>query len=132
PATRFVADFLGESNLIPIAEVTPAPHGTVARSKRGLVTSIDTGARSPNAPVELVVIRPEHVVLGEAARTLPNQVEVEVTQVIYVGDLLKYYCVTQGGDEILVKALGAGAVPPRPGVRTVAGWPTEHCLPVAG
>ena len=132
PANRFVADFLGESNLIPVTEVQASPQGQIARSKRGLETAFDAGTADAGKPIGLLVIRPEHVVLGDAARAMPNHVEVEVRQVIYVGDLLKYYCVTPGGDEILVKTLGVGTVPPQPGTRSVAGWRTEHCLPVAG
>lgn len=132
PANRFVADFLGESNLLPVAETTAGKEGWIARSKRGLVTAIDIKADPLDRSVDLMVIRPEHVVLGDSAKGMPNQTEVEVRQVIYVGDLQKYYCVTPRGDEILVKVLGSGTVPARPGIRTIAGWRTEHCLPVAG
>jgi putative spermidine/putrescine transport system ATP-binding protein len=132
PANRFVADFLGESNLIPVAQVEAAPRGRIARSKLGLETAFDDCSADAGKPIALLVIRPEHVVLGDAARAMPNHAEVEVRQVVYVGDLLKYYCVTRGGDEILVKTLGVGTVAPQPGIRTVAGWRTEHCLPVAG
>jgi len=131
PANRFVADFLGESNLLPVAEVTVSPDGWAARSQRGLMTAIDLEAGRQEGAVGLMVIRPEHVVLGDAARSMPNRTEVEVRQVIYVGDLLKYYCVTPGGDELLVKVLGAGTVSAQSGIRTMAGWRTEHCLPVA-
>jgi putative spermidine/putrescine transport system ATP-binding protein len=131
PANRFVADFLGESNLLPVAEVTRSEGGWVARSSKGLISGVSMEA-SNSETVGMVIIRPEHIALGAPAMEMPNHVEVEVRNVIYVGDLLKYYCVTPGGDELLVKVLGATTVSGKPGARSIVGWRTEHCLPVAG
>jgi putative spermidine/putrescine transport system ATP-binding protein len=130
PANRFVADFLGESNLIEVQHVVREGDRMVATSRRGLSTGIAADAGSDHE-VGLMVIRPENICLGDLAESMPNRYRAEVQEALYIGDLLKYRCITEGGDEFLVKALGAAGAPLQPGSQTVLGWRTEHCMPVA-
>ncbi len=131
PANRFVADFLGESNLLELARLEGGADAKVAVTTRGLRTELAAGSLGDGREPALLVVRPENVAIGEAAGGLRNRFDVEVREMLYVGDLVKYRCVAEGGDEIQVKALASSGSAFAPGARTTVGWRTEHCLAVA-
>jgi iron(III) transport system ATP-binding protein len=62
PASRFVAAFVGQCNLLPGVVATSASRRTNAINVDGLPGPLeaDTGGRQPGAPV-VVAIRPEHI-----------------------------------------------------------------------
>lgn len=130
PANRFVADFLGESNLLEVARVSGSAGETVAVTTRGLRTAVSADSTAGDREPGLLVVRPENVAIGEAAEGLSNHFPAEVQEMLYVGDLVKYRCIAESGDEIQVKALGAAGPGLVPGSRTTVGWRTEHCLAV--
>ncbi|HUJ85785.1 MAG TPA: ABC transporter ATP-binding protein [Burkholderiales bacterium] len=131
PANRFVADFLGESNVIEISRWDVCDGQPIATSKRGLQTSSSPKGLSQSKPSALLVIRPENIAVGTVAGTMPNRYEAEITESLYVGDLVKYRVTTACGDELVVKALASSGEPYRVGSRVEIGWRSEHCLPVA-
>ncbi|WP_428245409.1 ABC transporter ATP-binding protein [Ferrovibrio sp.] len=132
PVNRFVADFLGESNLIDVvhAEARTESQGDVlyCRSGKGLVTLASPSAA---ANVPWLVVRPENIQIGAGAEALPNQYRASVREVLYVGDLLKYRVETESGLEFNIKALASAGRPWQVGDVTLIGWRTEHCLPIA-
>jgi iron(III) transport system ATP-binding protein len=95
PASLFVADFIGTSNLLP-GEAVEARDGTVAvRTPAGMVHGAAVGAITPGMPV-VVAIRPENVRLadgGVAETILPGTVA--LTQ--YLGSLIRYEVEMAGG-----------------------------------
>ncbi|MCC7271386.1 MAG: ABC transporter ATP-binding protein [Alphaproteobacteria bacterium] len=133
PANRFVADFLGASNILAGEIAADAAGRPSFRSTRGLVSPFDAGSRSvPDAgATALVVIRPEHVAIDPrpaAAAEGPGHPCV-VSGVVYAGDVLWFRLRAEGGDEILAKTLaGADATECREGDRVVARWRREDCL----
>jgi putative spermidine/putrescine transport system ATP-binding protein len=131
PANRFVADFLGESNVIEIERWDVCDGCPVAVSKRGLETFSDSNTATQGKPSALLIIRPENIGIGAAAAdTMPNRYEAEVTESLYVGDLVKYRVTVASGDELVIKALASSGEPYRAGSRVSIGWRSEHCLPV--
>ena len=92
---------------------------------------IDTQALEREASPSWVIVRPENITLGPAAESLANRYAAEVREALYIGDLVKYRCVTEPGDEFVVKSLGSMGVPLAPGARVTIGWRPEHCLAVA-
>jgi putative spermidine/putrescine transport system ATP-binding protein len=98
PATRFVADFVGDANCV---------SGRVDRSEAGRVFFVTgdgvrvSACASPQptgASVDLV-IRPERVRIGSDALTSENRMTGHLIDMSYVGDAMKYRV-----------ALGSGAV----------------------
>lgn len=130
PANRFVADFLGESNLLPVSGARQEGDEWIAVAAGSLRTTVAMDAARVEQPVALVVIRPENIAIGAAAQAMPNRYRAEVHESIFVGDMLRLRCVTEGGTEILVKALGSAGDTLPVGAVTAIGWHTEHCLPV--
>lgn len=131
PANRFVADFLGESNLLEIGRWDMCEGRAAAVSKRGLRTFADSHIAANGQPSTWLIIRPENIGIGATAEALANRCDGEVTETLYVGDLVKYKVVVEGGDQLTVKALASSGEPKAIGSRVSVGWRSEHCLPVA-
>ena len=85
PATAFVADFIGSSNLIETRIVAKANGTTELRASSGLALRI--------GPVEeaigdrlLVLVRPERIRLDASAAAGANRIEAEIDDVTYLGE----------------------------------------------
>ena len=131
PANRFVADFLGESNLLEIDRWDVRDGRPAAVSKRGIATFADSQTAANGQPSAWLIIRPENIGIGAAADSLPNRCNAEVVESLYVGDLVKYKVMVEGGERLVVKALASSGEPKSIGSRVSVGWRSEHCLPVA-
>jgi putative spermidine/putrescine transport system ATP-binding protein len=101
PRSRFVADFLGESNFLDGVVVGADDGGRYrVRAATGVeLAGIGTTGLRPGEPVTAAV-RPERVVLGEAAPPAANACRGVVLEVIYAGDASRYR-VGLGGDATL-------------------------------
>jgi len=101
PANAFVADFVGESNLL---------FGRIAAARDGLLEiALDDGQRliaKGNMPAGTrvgVLIRPERADLAESGVATPNRFAGEVIETVYVGTSHKYRLRLDQGTEILVR-----------------------------
>jgi spermidine/putrescine transport system ATP-binding protein len=132
PATRFVADFLGTSNIL---------GGRLERNGDGWrLAGLGAGERvlvrggdglRPGQEVEIVV-RPEKMALHAADEPPPDRLcalRCTVAEVVYLGTSTNYSVVTDGGIQVSVYRQNAAAVP---GEEVAAGqvgwlsWPSEH------
>jgi len=118
PTTKFVAGFLGVSNLI---SGSAAPDGTVrVDGTEILVTPEALGGRS--GPVA-VGIRPEKIQLGEDGE---NRVRGEVKERAYIGVSTQYIVETEAGElSVYVQNAGPQAALAAPGDRVVLSWNRE-------
>jgi len=112
PATRFVADFLGEANLLD-AEI-------VAGGVRvaGFVVRVET--KSPAGAKATLALRPERISLVSAGDGLPGVVE----ETIYAGSELKYVVRLSDGQALAVRAPAES--PRKRGEHVVATFAPEH------
>jgi putative spermidine/putrescine transport system ATP-binding protein len=130
PANRFVADFLGESNLLH-GSITRDDRGVRFVSDKGLLSGLDGGSFSGPGNTGWVVIRPENFKIGPAAADSPNQCMAKIRDILYVGDFLKYRVVCPSGDELVVKTLAAHGASFVLGDSASIGWRSENCIAVA-
>ena len=101
PATAFVADFLGVSNLMD-ALATPSPGGGVALELgAGIVVEGSGGDVTARGTVK-VVVRPERVKLEQAGTTGPNRIPAMVTRSIYLGNGVRVIAHLATGQSITV------------------------------
>jgi len=102
PRTRFVADFIGQCNLL---------SGPVATNERGVVTLDVTGlgpvrvaARSGIAPgaTGTIALRPEKIRIAaeRASGTPDNHYRGSVADLLYMGDVTVYRVETQAGSRV--------------------------------
>ncbi len=101
PTSRFVADFIGEINLLSVTVLGPDS----ARLGNGQEVGVPCGDASPGSEVTLA-LRPERLALFDIDEDLPagqNQLRVRVTRRMYFGDVY-FYDVDAGlGTQIEVK-----------------------------
>jgi putative spermidine/putrescine transport system ATP-binding protein len=130
PASQFVADFIGESNLLVGTLSGPEAAPLTFTTAKGLRIRTDGGAGGAGATH--LVVRPEHVRIGPEAERAANRYTAEVLEVLYVGDLVKYRVVAETGDELWAKTL-APATGQRfsQGQRVTVGWEPGDSLTVS-
>lgn len=98
PESEFVADFIGETNLV---------RGAYAETEAGAVVEADgltyRVPREPEADGEVsFAVRPEKIRLGGEAKGLPNSFEAEVVDEIYKGNLGKFVVELENGQTLTV------------------------------
>lgn len=123
PATRFVAEFIGLTNLFPGGLDGPGRF----RCESGECFSTGNTKAPPNASV--LAIRPEHVSLlrGEPAPGGACALAGTVEDVIYRGALTECVVRTASGTKLAAHLQNAdlGREDLRPGDRVVASWPAD-------
>ncbi|MBX6366653.1 MAG: ABC transporter ATP-binding protein [Rhodospirillales bacterium] len=132
PANGFVADFVGESNVIA---------GRAAARKDGLVEiELEDGARIcvagdriPDAGAEVrVLVRPERLELASDGAAI-NRVAGTVVETVYLGTSYKYRLRVPGGREWLVRRpVRAGEAPLAPGDSVAVGFAPGDAHLIAG
>jgi spermidine/putrescine transport system ATP-binding protein len=133
PQTRFVADFIGTTNLL-TGSVEALGQGTaLVRLNSGESCVVSAGALSVGDPVELS-IRPESVVLGDAGETWSPSapIRASVEQVAYLGGNVQYIVRTSGGLSITALSSKTGERLPVGGDVHVHWTPAEALVLAAG
>jgi putative spermidine/putrescine transport system ATP-binding protein len=100
PENRFVAEFLGEINLLPIENVGPCPRG-LAGSFEG--TRLVGFGRNDARRNGVLAVRPEHMSLSaERPDEEANGVAAAVASTTYLGAAMRLGLVTRGGARLSV------------------------------
>jgi putative spermidine/putrescine transport system ATP-binding protein len=107
PATRFVADFLGESNLL--EGVAKAGSASIAG-----FGPVPLPRSQPDGPVTLL-LRPESLRLGEGVEALPCRAQGTVIDTVFLGLSAKLRLRLDGGSEVLARIPLRPSAPPLPG-----------------
>ncbi len=128
PENAFVASFIGENNTL--KGKVEAIEGTTCSVRLGdgsMVKALRINV-SGEGERSTLSLRPERVVVGDAAANMPNRFDAEVLELIYLGDHIRVRMNVCGDDEFIVK------VPNNSGGRLVAvgnkasvGWSVEDC-----
>jgi spermidine/putrescine ABC transporter ATP-binding subunit len=109
PANAFVADFIGNSNLLGAAVVGIADNATLVRTDHGF-TLRAAGTRAKVGDRVVAMIRPEHVRLtsrGEPAGE--NAVAARIAEAIYLGQDLHLRLQVAGEQSVVAVAQGSAA-----------------------
>jgi spermidine/putrescine transport system ATP-binding protein len=104
PATRFVAEFLGTCNVLPLTtdgKLLKLPDGSVVE-----VTTADlAGVHGSGARVG---IRPEKLVISRSPTITGNRLSGVVTSAVYLGANTEYEVLTQWGETVRAFAQNVG------------------------
>ena len=128
PATRFVADFLGEANFVPGKIAAPAPQSSAAPAAAGVrvetpvgnLLAADPARQGPGSDV-LCCVRPERIELSDKPAQAGGDVaslQATVAESIYLGEMRQYLCDLPGRQRWKISVL-AGAEKPIPAGTTV-------------
>jgi ABC-type Fe3+/spermidine/putrescine transport system ATPase subunit len=129
PATRFVADFVGEANCV---------SGRVDRSEAGRVVfvtgdGVQVSASAPPQPrgtsVDLV-IRPERVRIGPDALGSENKMTGHLIDISYIGDAIKYRVALASGAVITARVPNSRDRPTLSPVQELVpvGWQADDAI----
>ncbi len=101
PQNRFVADFIGNVNMLEATVASPGPPLALTLPALGAVTAPPKEGVQPGAK-GVFIIRPEQVAIRAAAEPSadPNQFEGKVDNFLYVGDVTTYIVDLPGGQKI--------------------------------
>jgi ABC-type Fe3+/spermidine/putrescine transport system ATPase subunit len=111
PATRFVADFIGESNFIEgVVQQVDGVATTVAASGLGELRAPHRSGIGNGAAVALTV-RPEKIFAAEdGIAPEMNAVDGTVADVVFVGEMRRYVVALPGGQKLVLKAQNRSGV----------------------
>ncbi len=98
PATRFVADFVGESNLL---DATMLDNGIAEIAGLGRVAL--PAAEAPAGTRLTLLLRPEALRVGAAAQGLRHQASGLVVESVFLGVSVKLRLQVEGGPELLAR-----------------------------
>jgi spermidine/putrescine transport system ATP-binding protein len=107
PATRFVADFIGTTNLLSGEVESLEADTAVIRLGSGDVCRVEPDGLSVGRPVE-VSIRPESVVVRTAGGSSDPAMTGQIEQVAFLGTTIEYHVRTAGGLDLVARAPRAG------------------------
>lgn len=129
PATRFVAEFIGETNLVEgVVEAVEGQEATVRLPSGAQIVSAVSGSVASGQPVFLS-IRPERVDLSETRGDARNCLETEVTDSVYQGDHLRVQL--QNAAQPLIAKLGRRSREFPPGTKVYAAFAAGDCRVIA-
>ncbi len=118
PASRFVASFIGDANLLAVDSVN------------GLLRLVATGSVLPyearGAVAQVLMVRPEDIAIGAAGGADAIAVEATVRERIFLGDALRIYALIGEREEIMLQTPGTAATQRlAPGDRVTLHWPRD-------
>ncbi len=123
PANRFVAEFLGDINILALSGVTASGQGATARfADRALRIGVEAGAPSAN-----LAIRPEYMTLALTAPDSGNAIPATLRDLTYLGAETRLSLLT-GDDQALSLSLPTANLPDGlgPGATVWAAWPENR------
>ena len=131
PSTRFVADFIGETNFFE-GVVEEAGSVVVVRAKTGLVIRCRPAPFATPGLAVAVSVRPESVRALAQGETAPNVVEGILQRTTYLGDSLQHHLLLDDGSELTARRHDDRALGElwSVGARVRVGWSEEKALVV--
>jgi iron(III) transport system ATP-binding protein len=111
PITHFVADFIGDANIVPV--VIESRHGTAASVRLGplVLTLPHRGAREGAAEMS---VRPQALLLTPGA-AMPDALSGRISRAAYLGSHMEYWVVVEGLTKELFAVAPDVAIPLAPG-----------------
>ena len=128
PRTAFVANFLGQSNMV-AGTVSGKSGDDLIVSAFGASFTVPSARSARQDGAILVGVRPEKLAIASAGSSVPdrsNRVTGKVTDASFTGVSTQYLVMTSWGDEWMVFEQNRSADILRPGDEVVIHWAPEH------
>lgn len=118
PVNRFVAGFLGEANILELANVRQEQGAFVGESVDGPVV---LSSAPPSSGPATICIRPERILCGNQAAGVANRISATIEDEIFRGYVRTLILRTESGQRIISTALATNQ-PGERGERITIGW----------
>lgn len=129
PQTRFVADFLGQSNFLTGAPLSYETGRVSVRTPSGLEVFARSDGELPAKETITLAIRPEKIRLSTGKPRGANAFEAEIVHIVYLGTSVTYHLRLLDGTQMIAFDRNEGAGRTHPvGSRVFATWDEENCL----
>jgi putative spermidine/putrescine transport system ATP-binding protein len=129
PANRFVAEFLGEINLLPLSDVAPESGciGGRFETHRLTVAGVPTDGGGVNGG-SILAVRPEHLsIAAQPPAGAGNALRARVESATYLGGVTRLKLRTAGGTALTMSLASGGAAPILAGGGELwITWPAEQ------
>jgi putative spermidine/putrescine transport system ATP-binding protein len=125
PTNRFVASFVGESNLLDVEVMQKRGTTITVKSRSGYVFNAESRDTVEQSKAT-VLVRPERIVVSDTPTA--NSAPVTVTSAIFLGEILRIQAQMAGGDVLLIRCTDTASRPlPAVGDRLHVSWEAEDC-----
>ena len=124
PQTAFAANFIGESNLLPVSITSSAGHKRELKSKVGTTFHGCAVDGSPFEGEALLGIRPERLRLLAGAEVADNELTGNIRESVMLGALTRVTIDAEDGGRLTALLLTAGNGRLQPGEAVRVGWET--------
>ncbi|MGA0978850.1 MAG: ABC transporter ATP-binding protein [Candidatus Nanopelagicales bacterium] len=134
PRTAFVANFLGQSNMV-AGTVSGKSGDDLIVSAFGASFTVPSARSARQDGAILVGVRPEKLAIASAGSSVPdrsNRVTGKVTDASFTGVSTQYLVMTSWGDEWMVFEQNRSADILRPGDEVVIHWAPSHTFGLDG
>jgi len=129
PATRFVADFIGRTNVMPATIERVAGASASIATVQGAAIAVANPHALAAGAAALLAIRPERARLASAPMAGALSLRAEVTQILYLGALREIHLKLADGPAVIVDVANDGGEPPlKVGSQTWFAAAPESCL----
>ena len=132
PASRYTAEFLGESNIF--SGQCDGRAFVDRTSGARFAVGAECADRAASGDASALVVRPEHMTLSAPGTPLAsgqNALDGVVRDVVYLGSGLRVEVALPDGRYLVTRAGTRGDLTPAPGLPVVAHWHPEHAVVVA-
>lgn len=129
PSNRFVASFVGESNLIDAEIVQKRGSIMTLKSRSGYVFSAES-RNAIDVGRATVLVRPERIAIAPQASV--DSAPATVTSALFLGEILRIEAKLDGGETLLIRCTDlAGRALPAVGEKIHVNWGAEDCWVLA-
>jgi putative spermidine/putrescine transport system ATP-binding protein len=109
PTTRFVADFIGDTNIFRGERTTTSAGSPALDAGKGLILALPPSAESQGTGVLSVALRPEKIQLSPRSDAASASAHGVVENTNFLGGAVLYRVTLEGGHRLLVQQPNAGA-----------------------
>jgi putative spermidine/putrescine transport system ATP-binding protein len=123
PANRFVAEFLGDINILPLSGASANGNGAEAKCGDQVIRA----AATAGTPTTNLAIRPEHMALYADKPATGNALPVMIESVTYLGSTTRFAAKADAGPALVLETPTHAAAPGLvPGSHAWVGWKEEQ------
>jgi ABC-type Fe3+/spermidine/putrescine transport system ATPase subunit len=125
PVNSFVAGFIGESNLLPVKVTSVSGNQAEVDVEAFRETlSVDAGPGVEPGRTAQLLIRPEHILLGQGG----EGVAAEIVEAVYLGELSQFSLLLESGQTLTARQITDRAL--KPGAKVGLSWKQGHARAV--